>query len=212
MFPLYLNLKGRLCVVIGGGSVGRRKIAALLESGAAVRVVCLDDRPPYWHSSRLEWLTQPYAAEHLGGAMLVFAAATAEVNQRVIADAGKRGIWVNAVDDPGSCDFFVPATVRRGDFVLAVGTGGAAPALAHAVRELLESQFDETFGQWVALLSELRPIVLTTISDGRLRKKILEQLCQWDWLERLRRADTVSVRAAMMAAIETLAGRSVDRV
>src|SRR5205807_5878965 len=157
---------------IGGGSVGQRKITALLESGATVRVVCLETQPPHWDSPRLEWLTQPYAGDHLNGASLVFAAATVEVNQRVVRDAGGRSLWVNAADDPGSGDFFVPATVRRGDFVLAIGTGGAAPALAHAVRTLLESQFDEAFGRWVALLSELRPIVLARVSDARQRRAL----------------------------------------
>jgi precorrin-2 dehydrogenase/sirohydrochlorin ferrochelatase len=212
MFPVFLKLKGRLCVVIGAGPVGRRKIMTLLESAAAVRVVCLENRPGDWHSSCLQWLNEPYTAEHLEGAMLVFAAATAEVNQQVVRDAGSRGVWVNAADDPGNCDFFVPATVRRGDFVVAVGTGGAAPALAHAVRTSLESQFDDAFGRWVALLSELRPIVLATISDAQLRRRVLEQLCHWDWLEQLRREEIGTVRAAMMAKIQVLAGRSVDQV
>src|SRR5207247_2615890 len=102
----------RLCVVIGGASVGQRKTSALLESGASVRTVCLENRPPHLDSPRLQWLTQAYAVEHLDGASLVFAAATSEVNQRVIRDARSLGIWVNAADDPGVGDFFVPATVR----------------------------------------------------------------------------------------------------
>jgi len=214
MFPLFLNLTNRLCVVIGGSSVGQRKMTALLESNASVRVVCLENRPSYLDSPRLEWLTKPYAAEYLDGAALVFAAATPDVNQQVVGDARKRGIWVNAADNPASADFFVPATVRRGDFVLAVGTGGAAPALARAVRTLLEGQFDETFGRWVALLSELRPVVLATVSDARQRRTLLERLCRWDWLERLRREEIRAVRAAMMREIQALAlaDRSTDQV
>src|SRR5258708_32237187 len=102
MFPLSLNVRDRRCVVIGGGSVGQRKTAALLESGARVRMICLETRPPYLDSPRLQWLTQPYAAEHLGGAALVFAAASPEVNQRVVRDARSRGLWVNAADHPAS--------------------------------------------------------------------------------------------------------------
>ena len=112
----------------------------------------------------------------------------------------------------GCGDFFVPATVRRGNFILAIGTGGAAPGLAQAVRILLEGQFDEAFGTWVALLSELRPIILATVTDAPRRQRLLERLCRWDWLERLRREELSLVRAAMLGEIEALAGRSGDQV
>src|SRR5260370_2330126 len=167
MSPLFLNLTNRLCVVVGGGSVGQRKMTALLESGASVRLVCLESRPPHLAVPRLQWLAQPYSAEHLDGATLVFAAATPEVDQQVVRDAQGRGLWVNTADDPGKGDFFVPAMVRRGDFVLAIITRGAAPALAQAVRSNLGGQFDEAFGRWAALLRELRPIVLSTVTDPR---------------------------------------------
>jgi precorrin-2 dehydrogenase/sirohydrochlorin ferrochelatase len=201
MFPLFLNLTNRLGVVIGGGSVGQRKLTALLESGASVRLVCLENRPAHLTSPRLEWLAQPYTAEHLEGAALVFAAASPEVNEQVVRDAQGRGLWVNAADHPSQGDFFVPAIVRRGDFLLAISTGGAAPALAQAVRSFLEGQFDEAFGRWVALLNELRPIVLTGVPDAQHRRAVFQHLCRWDWLERLRREETQSVRAAMMAEI-----------
>src|SRR5437588_396412 len=102
MFPLFLNVSDRLCVVVGGGLVGQRKIAALLESGARVRAICLETRPPHLDLNRLEWKTEPYAAEHLDGAALVFAAGPPEVNQRVVRDARSRRLWVNAADDPAT--------------------------------------------------------------------------------------------------------------
>jgi precorrin-2 dehydrogenase/sirohydrochlorin ferrochelatase len=202
MFPLFLTLTDRLCVVIGGGRVGQRKMTALLEGGASVRTVCLESPPPHLSSSRLQWLTEPYQVEHLRGAELIFAAATPEVNQRIVADARSHGVWVNAADDPARGDFFVPATVRRGEFVLAVSTGGAAPALAHAVRILLEEQFDEAYGKWVTLLSEVRPLVLAGVADARQRQTLFERLCRWEWLERMRREDPAVVRAAMIAEIQ----------
>ena len=212
MFPLFLNVRDRFCVVIGGGSVGQRKATALLESGARVRAICLESRLPLLDSPRLEWLTEPYTAEHLRGAALVFAAGPPEVNQRVVRDARSRGVWVNAADDPANGDFYVPATVRRGNFTLAISTGGAAPGLAQAVRIELESQFDEAFGTWVALLSQLRPIVLATVADAPQRRTLFERLCRWDWLERLRREEVSVVRGAMMAEIQGLARRSADPV
>jgi len=203
---LFLDLKDRLCVVIGGGSVGRRKAAALLSAEACVRLVCRE--PASLTSDRLEWRQDEYRSEHLAGACLVFAAATPEVNRQVVADARARGIWANCADDPEGSDFFVPAVVRRGDFTIAVGTGGAAPALGRRVRARLERQYDEIFGRWVALLAELRPLVRQRIAHPRRRRQALEEFSAWPWLTRLRREKPESVRAAMYARLEALADPS----
>jgi siroheme synthase-like protein len=151
----------------------------------------------------LDWRTEPYQAGHLDGAALVFAAATAAVNRRVVADARSRNLWVCSATEPATGDFHVPATVRRGDFVLAVGTGGAAPALARQVRRRLETQFDDAFASWVALLAELRPLVLERVPPPQ-REAAWERLCRWEWLECLRREGTEKVREAMLLEMGAL--------
>ncbi|HEY7315133.1 MAG TPA: bifunctional precorrin-2 dehydrogenase/sirohydrochlorin ferrochelatase [Gemmataceae bacterium] len=211
MLPLFLDLSERLSVVIGGGSVGRRKASAVLAAGGGVRLICLEPRPTEMSDPRLDWRTAAYTADHLDGASLVFAAATPAVNARVIADAKARGIWVNAASAPRRGDFFLPATVRRGDFVLSISTAGSAPALTQAVRERLETEFDATFGLWVSVLAELRPLVMERIADAERRQSVLTRLCQWDWLERLRREDVKRVRSAMRAEIkEAIQGNRVQ--
>lgn len=192
-------------MVVGGGAVGRRKATALLEGGARVRVVCLEASPTDLHSSELEWRTEPYRADHLAGAALVFAAATAAVNRCVSADAHQRGLWVNVADDPHGSDFFMPAVLRRGAFTVAVGTGGAAPALAQEVRNLLDTQFDDAFGQWVSLLAELRPLVLAQVTECEVRRALFERWCRGEWLERLRREGAGEVRKALLAEVRALA-------
>lgn len=206
MLPLLLNLTDRLGVVIGGGAVGRRKASAVLDAGGRVRLICLEPRPADRSDPLLEWRTEPYTAAQLDGASLVFAAGPAELNARVVADARERGVWVNAASDPTQGDFFLPATVRRGDFVLAVSTGGAAPMLTQIVRDRLEVEYDEAFGVWVSLLAELRPLVMKRGVDAEQRRIMLTRLCQWGWLELLRREDVTKVRAAMREEIEAAFG------
>ena len=202
MLPVFLDMTNRLAVVVGGGPVGRRKAAALLAAGARVRLVCLEPRPADQTGPALDWLTGPYAPVHLDGAALVFAAGPPEVNARVVADARARGVWVNAASDPGAGDFFLPSVVRRGDFVLAVGTGGLAPVLARAVRRRLEAEFDAAFGEWVGLLAEARDLARQCVTDAGKRRELLERLCGWEWLERLRREGAEAVRQALRAEVE----------
>ncbi len=202
MFPIFLDVRDRLAVVVGGGPVGRRKASAVLAAGGQVRLVCLERRPSEMDDPRLDWRTEAYSPEHLNGAALVFAAGPAELNTQVVTDARARGVWVNAASEPATGDFFLPATIRRGDFVLAISSSGSAPALTQIVRERLEVEFDATFGVWVSLLAELRSLVMERIADDEKRRNLLTALCQWQWLERLRNEDAQSVKAAMRAFVD----------
>ena len=208
MLPLFLNVENRLCVVVGGGPVGQRKARALLDAGAKVRLICLEKAP--MSAERLNWVTEPYQSQHLDSACLVVAAATPAVNARVIADARERGLLVNSAYDPAAGDFYFPSVVRRGEFVLAIGTMGAAPALSRRVRERLETDFDEAFGTWVRLLGEMRPEILFAVPDASLRHAIFTRLSDWDWLERLRREDESTVREAMRAEAHRVAERLIE--
>jgi len=196
MLPLFLDISDRLAVVVGGGAVGQRKTRAILQAGGKVRLVALE--PIALIGERLEWRTEPYEAHHLDGASLVFAAATPEVNHRVVTDAKARGLWVNCAHEPAAGNCFLPSSIHRGDFTLAVGTLGAAPALARRVRERLETEFDEAFGTWVRLLAEVRPAALAEIADQERRREFFEHVTDWAWLERLRRDGEEPVRNALL--------------
>ena len=197
MFPVMLDLTGRLAVVIGGGAVGRRKVAALRRAGARIRVVCLEARPA--DESDAEWLCDRYHAGHLEGASIVFAAALPEVNREVIRDARSRGVWAMDAANPAAGDFHTPAVSRRGGLVVAVSTSGASPLLAARIRDRIDSVLEAEYIDWVLLLAELRPEVLA--ADPGRRRELFERLCDERWLDRLRSSGIDAVRAAMRQEI-----------
>jgi precorrin-2 dehydrogenase/sirohydrochlorin ferrochelatase len=210
MFPIVLDLRDRLCLVVGGGSVGQRKARALLQSQARVRLVCLEPRPPGWDKPHLDWRCQGFVPSHLDGITLAFAAATEEINRQVTAAAHKRGVWVNSATEPEQGDFHLPATLRRGDLTVAISTGGAAPMFARALREQLERMLDEEHGLWVRLVGELRQALQERGLGDEERNRRLEQACATEWLERLRSEGYEQTRLRMWAALLEAKGDGSD--
>src|SRR5579884_2852015 len=194
VFPLFVNLSGRLAVVVGGGEVGRRKAQAVLAGGGRVRLVCLEPKPAGTAFAAIDWHATPYSDSYLDDAFLVFAAATAEVNRQVVRDARARGVLVNVADDPVASDFLMPATLRRGPLTVAVSTGGTAPALAREVRRLLDELFDDAFASWLEALADLRPVILARVADHDQRRRLFRQLAERAWWERFRHEDQEVVR------------------
>ncbi len=159
-FAVGLDLRDRMCVVVGGGSVAERRTGGLLASGARVTVVAptlvpgLEARAA---AGEIAVRRRPYVEGDLAGAFLAIAATDApEVNAAVAAEARARGVLVNVADDPARGDFIVLATVRRGDLQIAISTGGRSPALARRVREDLERLLPPEYDQLLAVQAELR--------------------------------------------------------
>src|SRR5919107_5141450 len=152
LYPIFLNLSGRRCVVVGGGTVATRKVGKLLRTGAEVIVVSPEVRPEL-AGMDVEIQHRPYESGDLEGANLAFAATESrEVNTLVAQEAKERGVPINVADRPAEGDFTVPSTLRRGGLQVAVSTGGAAPTLARRIRGELE----KTFGpEWAAVVEEL---------------------------------------------------------
>ena len=158
--PVGLNLHRRRCLVVGGGTVAQRKVDALLDAAAEVVVVAprvSGEIEALGLLRALEIRPRAYQPDDLDGAFLVVAATDDRAaNARVAADARERGILVNAVDDPENCDFITPAVVRRGDVQVGVTTGGASPALARHLRELLERTLPQEYAALAEVLAEVR--------------------------------------------------------
>lgn len=211
MFPILLDLTDRLGVVVGGGSVGQRKARAILEAGGMARIISLTPRPPQWEEPRLEWIMDPYRRAHLKDATLIFAAATAEVNRKVVQDARENGIPVNSATDPQSGTFFVPAILRKGDLVVAISTQGKAPAMARHLRLSLSTVIDEAHALHLELLSEARPSILAHIPEES-SATLWESLCAEAWRERLRGEPFEVVREAFWEEVEAAVDSMAPRV
>jgi len=159
-FPVCLELAGRRCLVVGGGAVAERRIAGLLEAGAAITVIAPALTPALAalaSEGRLRHEPRGYRDGDLAGFDLALAATDAgDVNAALAREGRARGVWVNAADDPANCTFILPALVRRGDLTVAVSTGGTSPALARAVREELERYLTADYATLAQIAAEAR--------------------------------------------------------
>lgn len=152
-FPAFLDLRGRRCLVVGGGEIGERKVRALLDCGAEVTVVSPSLTPglaALATGGSLHWRPRAFRKVDARGCTLVIAASgVATVDAAVAAEARRRGVLVNVVDRPAQCDFIFPSVLRRGHLQIAVSTGGRSPALAREIRKRLEPQFGPEYARLV---------------------------------------------------------------
>jgi precorrin-2 dehydrogenase/sirohydrochlorin ferrochelatase len=180
LFPMFLKLERRSCLVVGAGTIGEPKIQSLLAAGAQVRVIA-----PRAHQAVMDWAgaglivwePRAFVPNDLEGIFLVIAAtASAELNQQVFNQAQHRNILCNAVDDPENCDFYFPAVVRRGQLQIAISTGGQSPALAQRLRREFEQQFTPDYAGWLEELGENRKKLFDGDLDPERRRELLHSL------------------------------------
>ncbi|RLB59004.1 MAG: uroporphyrinogen-III C-methyltransferase [Deltaproteobacteria bacterium] len=213
MYPVMLDLRGRACLVVGGGGVALRKVKGLLEEGARVTVVAERACEPLRSlcagpGARLE--RRAYRPGEAAGYRLVFAATDdREVNRLVAEDAGAAGVWVNVADDPELCAFHLPARVRRGAFQLAVASTGEAPFAVRRIRQLLERRLGEEWAEWMDAAARFRRAVrrahderpqreaaydaffAATVDEASLRVRVPTEEQQADLLRQVRQGTEV---------------------
>lgn len=140
-YPVFLDLHGKRCVIIGGGRLAENKIAKLLESGAKITLISPKINTGLKTALKqgwFEWLEREYQSGDLAGAFLGIAATNVRhVNERIFQDAEELGILLNVVDEPSQCTFIAPSIINRGPVTVAISTGGASPALARKMRQTL---------------------------------------------------------------------------
>nr|WP_233168120.1 bifunctional precorrin-2 dehydrogenase/sirohydrochlorin ferrochelatase [Paenibacillus roseus] len=178
-----LKVKGRRCLVAGGGSVAQRKVRGLLEAGADVVLAAPQVTPRLAELARqgdIRLLAREYESGDLSGAMLVFALTDQRhINARIAEEARRAGIPVNVADEGEAGDFILPAVLRRGPLILTVSTSGASPAYAGQIKEQLDKTFGEELGVYVDWLGRLRELAGRVIPDVGLRRELLREAVQY---------------------------------
>src|SRR5258708_28013272 len=182
LLPIFLNLEGRQCLLVGAGTVALDKIGSLLKTGLRLRVVAPQAKREVRELARdgkLEWVERAFDPTDLDGNYLVIAATDSpEVNAAVYRGAVERGILCNSVDDIPNCDFFFGSVVSRGELQIAISTAGESPAVAQRLRREIDAQLPDDLGPWLENLGALRRKVLEIHPRGEERKALLHQLAQ----------------------------------
>lgn len=182
LFPIFLKLAARPCVVIGAGNLAESKIESLQAANAKITVIAPEANERIQGlaaAGEIEYQQRPYADGDLAGSFLVVAATNVPaVNRAVFAEATAKGVLCNAVDDPPFCDFYFPSVVRRGDLQIAISTAGDSPALAQKIRKDINAQLPLDAGEWLADLGNLRREVVAAEPLNDERKWLLHQLAQ----------------------------------
>jgi len=159
-YPVFLDIKDKKCVVVGGGEVAARKAERLLDCCAKVFVISPKLSPELSalkEKNLISHIATEYTGDLIHGVALIIGATDDEkTNAAISLDARKKGIPVNIVDDPQKCDFILPSLVQRGDLAIAIGTGGKSPALARHLREELEAKYGEEYKIFLNILGNLR--------------------------------------------------------
>ncbi len=204
-YPVSLNIRGRKCLVIGGGRVAARKVEGLLEHGAVVQVISPElcpDLADLAAGGKITALTRKYRTGDLKGVFVtIIATDDSRVNREAVAEAGKRAVLVNVVDNAEESDFIASSYLRRGDISIAVSTSGKSPALARKLRLKLEEEFGEEYARLASLLSAVRAEVLEkklNISGEDWQQAIdLDRL-----IEMLKRGEEEEVRTTVLSKLK----------
>jgi precorrin-2 dehydrogenase/sirohydrochlorin ferrochelatase len=209
-YPMMVDVEGKRCLVVGGGTVAERKVTRLVESGADIAVVSptvTARLTTLATAGRVRLRRRPVRPSDLSGAFLVVVATDdPHVNREVAERVRSAGGLVNVADDPEACSFLVPSVIRRGDLTIAISTGGSSPALAKKLRQRLEQTIGPEYEAFVAVLRVLRERARQAIADPAERQAIYRRAIESDLFEEVARGDPARV-AARIEALVTLAPR-----
>ncbi|MDQ4076384.1 MAG: bifunctional precorrin-2 dehydrogenase/sirohydrochlorin ferrochelatase [Chloroflexota bacterium] len=197
-YPVYLDLRGRPCVVVGGGRLAEEKVKGLLEAEADVTVVAprLTNQLQRWaEAGHIRQVARPYVSGDLAGAFLAISTLNKpEVNEQFWEEVVERNILANVMDDLPHCNFIAASIVRRGDLAITISTSGKAPALAIRLRQWLERELGEEYARFLELAGSLRAPLAERFPPFEERKRRWYELVDSEVLDLLRRGEDEAAR------------------
>ncbi len=204
-YPAYLDIQNRNCLVVGGGTVGTRKVATLLDCGANVTVIspiASQKLQDFATSGRMKLKQRPYETSDLDGMFLVIGATDDEgLNRQISRDADHLNTLCNIADRPEICNFILPSIVQRDDLVIAISTSGKSPALAKKLRKTLECQFGEEYGVLLNLMGAIRKKLLSQSHQPEAHKHLFEQLIAADLIAMIQKGKTAEIDALLIEVL-----------
>jgi uroporphyrin-III C-methyltransferase / precorrin-2 dehydrogenase / sirohydrochlorin ferrochelatase len=208
LFPVFLDLRDRAVLVVGGGAVARRKVEALLGAGAEVRVgapVLIPELALWVAEGRIRHIQGNFDPAWLDGVWFVVAATDdPEVNREIAVAGEARRLWVNAVDDIAHSSAQLPARIERGPLQIAISSGGGAPMLARHLRERWEAELDPALGALASLLLRHRACIRDALPDLALRRRFFSDVLAGDIVQRLRIGRQEDAERALLDAIAAI--------
>jgi precorrin-2 dehydrogenase/sirohydrochlorin ferrochelatase len=205
-YPVHLDIQNRNCLVVGGGAVGTRKVATLLDCGAKVTVIS----PVVSHqlqdlakSGLIKLRERPYQSGDLDGMFLVIGATDDEgLNRQISSDADHLNTLCNIADRPEVCNFILPSIVQRDDLVITISTSGKSPALAKNLRKTLEHQFGNEYSVFLKLMGAIREKLLSQAHQPEAHKHLFEKLIAADLIAMIRKGKIAEIDALLFDILD----------
>ena len=210
-YPIFLDVEGKRCVIIGGGKVAYRKAKSLTEAGAKITIVSPEicgELKKLVEKHKIKVISKKFDEKDLKQAFLVIGTTSdPEINEQIYRAAAKRSILMNIVDRREYCNFIVPSFVRRGKLMIAISTSGASPALARKIRENLENLYGRGYDDFLELMTMAREKIIEEISNIKNRRKTFEALIEDGFLKKFLSKSKQEAKIFFKNKLKALIGR-----
>jgi len=219
LLPVFMDVRGKLCLVVGGGEVAHRKASVLLAAGAAVKAVAPEFSAAFAVLPGVECIAERFQPSHLDGAVLANGAVLAiaatddsAVNREVSQQARARNIPVNVVDNPDLCTFIMPAILDRSPLMVAFSSGGASPVLARMLRSELEALIPQGYGRLTAFCARLRNTVKARVAEPAMRRIFWENVLEGAIAEKVLAGDEAGAETMLLGQLKNVSAEQRGEV